>query len=186
MQESSNRAFYCWQSGTVRPYDATLGGPCPKYERSQLMRLRKIMESRPTPNASAFWGQYSDLYHTLEASEVDLLEKAIFARRLGRFEEAWVLHNHKLHQARLIPVLALEKANLASRLGLAGDQYAIFKEALNSSTEWRQSSSQRETMLLEISVVEAKFQWTGGTRAALHEARTLRAISGLGGLGQMD
>lgn len=132
------------------------------------------MAPQPTRKTSAFWGQYSDLYDTLEASEVELLEKAVFARKLGRFGEARGIHNEKLPQSRLVPVLALEKANLASQLGLAGDQYAILEEALNSSTEWRQSSSQSDIALLEISLAEAKFQWTGGTKEALHKARNLR------------
>lgn len=104
------------------------------------------MGSRQTQNVTAYCGQFSGLYKTLKPSEVELLEEAILARRLGRFAEASNIHDNRLPEAHLLPVLAFEKPNLASRVGLPGQEFRIlersielFQRLATAKFSWRNS-----------------------------------------------
>jgi hypothetical protein len=66
-----------------------------------------------------FWGNYSDLYHTLSTAEIQFIEAAILARRLGQFQNAREILDLELPPSHILPVLALEKSNLETRVNHA-------------------------------------------------------------------
>lgn len=132
------------------------------------------MENLSLDESILFWGDYSDLYHTLSSSESQSLENAILARKLGRLQESQRIFEVELPPPHVLPVLALEKANLYSRLGLEGCRYSVLDGALKSRSQWRENPSGREEELLSITCAEAKFLAFGATRRALQEARRSR------------
>jgi len=132
------------------------------------------MENLSLNESPLFWGDYSDLYHTLSSSESQSLENAILARRLGRLQESQRIFEAELPPPHILPVLALEKANLYSRLGLERCRYSVLDVALKSRSQWRENPSGREEELLSITCAEAKFLTFGATQRALKDARRSR------------
>jgi hypothetical protein len=132
------------------------------------------MENLSLDDNSVFWGDYSDLYPTLNAGEIQSLERSILARRLGRLEESQRIFEAELPQPHLLPVLALEKASLLSRLGLERSRYLLLDLALRSQSQWRTKLSAREEELLSITCADARSLTFGATRRALQDARRFR------------
>ena len=132
------------------------------------------MENLSLDDNTVFWGDYSDLYPTLSASEIQSLERSILARKLGRFEESERIFEAELPPPHLLPVLALEKASLFSRLGLERSRYLVLDRALRSQSQWRKKLSGREEELLSITCADARSLTFGATRRALQDARRFR------------
>ena len=132
------------------------------------------MENLSLEENPVYCGDYSDLYPTLSASEIQSLEKAIQARRLGRLQESQRIFEVELPPPHVLPILALEKASLFSRLGLERNRFAVLDDTLRPQSQWRTRPSGREEELLNIVCAEASFLAFGDTRRALKYARHVR------------
>jgi hypothetical protein len=120
-----------------------------------------------------FWGNYSDLYHTLGTIEIQSIEAAILARRLGQFQKAREILDLELPPSHILPVLALEKSNLETRVNHERTCHEVLVLALSSQSQWRETSG-REVQLLSLRSVESRLEAYGSARAALQAARGIR------------
>ena len=128
------------------------------------------------PNEMRYWGHFSDLYGSLTTSEVQSLEKAIRARKLGRLRDARAIWDRELPPSHLVPVLALEKSELEGRFGFEKSRFQVLDEALASQAAWRENPVGHEVDLLTILRSEAKLMAEGMLHQALLSARNLRGI----------
>ena len=121
-----------------------------------------------------FWGNYSDLYHTLSTAEIHSIEAAILSRRLGQFQKARGILDLELPHAHILPILALEKSNLETRVNHERTCHDILELALSSRAQWRATSG-REVHLLSLRSIESRLEAYGSVRCALQAARDIRA-----------
>ena len=93
------------------------------------------MSSSQTSYQSAskdlYWGDYSDLYNTLLPYQIALLEKAIHARRIGRFDNAYKIFDDDLPRAHELLVLAIELSSLYQRQGLDSATSELMKKTIS-------------------------------------------------------
>ena len=129
------------------------------------------MES-PQARHALYWGSYSYLYEPLTTEEIQILEEAILARRLGRFEQACQLWDERLPLTRT--VLVVEKAELEARRLHHRSRLETLETALESQEEWLQRPSEQEINLLTILAAAARIEANGSLRPALLEARKMR------------
>ena len=116
------------------------------------------------------------MYWPLTQGEIWVLEQAIFARRLGRYQEARNFWNEKLPPSHTVPVLAIEKSELEARLLRHRKELDILEECLASQAQWRQTSSEPEIKLLTILAAAARLKVHGSLRSALLEARKMKSM----------
>lgn len=128
------------------------------------------------PISLSYWGSYHSLYGPLTAAEIQDLEEAILARKLGRFKVACQIWDEKLPLPHTVPVLAVEKADLEARLGHHRSRLDLLQKALASQEEWRGAPSVHEINLLTILAAAAKVEAVGSLRPALLEARKVKAF----------
>ena len=129
-----------------------------------------------SPDESPHWGSYSFMYGPLTPAEILNLEKAIFARRLGRYTQARQLWDVHLPPPHTVPVLALEKAELEARLLRYRCRLAILEKFLSSQAEWRQTPSEQEVKLLTILATATRVEVYGSLHQALLEAREMKSM----------
>ena len=129
------------------------------------------MDSVEMQKDRLYWGSYNYLYDSLTAEEIQLLEEAIFARRLGRYREALQIWDEKLPLPHTVPVLAIEKSELESRLMRHSVRLEILETFLACRAEWREVPSEQALNLVTIHAAGARLEARGSLHAALLEAR---------------
>ena len=122
-----------------------------------------------------YWGDYSDLYGTLEPEQIEALEEAIHARKLGRFDEARTIYQNRLPPAYLIPVVAIELSSLDGRQGFDIDRSDLLKTALASHEIWKGKETGNELRLLTLLCAESEIRAAGRLKEAVAEARDVKA-----------
>jgi hypothetical protein len=136
------------------------------------------MSSSQTSYQSAskdlYWGDYSDLYNTLLPHQIALLEKAIHARRIGRFDDAYKIFDDDLPRAHELPVLAIELSSLYQRQGLDSATSELMKKTIGCRELWEYKIQGNEIILLEILLAEAESRGYGKLREAVAQARITR------------
>ena len=73
------------------------------------------MDAPGTSDQISVWGEFNILYSMLTSSQVQWLEKAIFARRLERSEELRKISETGLPPSHTLPILAIERHLLENR-----------------------------------------------------------------------
>ena len=148
-------------------------------DRFHLVILRDLyrgtMDSQSGSDQN-YWGSYHFMYGPLADGEILILEEAIFARRLGRYEEARQIWDDKLPPSCELPVLTIERAELEARLMRHRFRLEILETFFNSQEKWRRDPSEQEINLITVLLAAAKIEVYGTLRPALMEVRRIQSM----------
>lgn len=107
-------------------------------------------------------GLNTSLYYTLTQEEIDLLERTIWLRRVGRFREALQIYEHDLLPVKDSPVIIIEHGSLYLELRKYGRLFRLVDERISAVAgdqatldlpEWRLIALMRAVVSVRVTGV---------------------------------
>lgn len=116
-----------------------------------------------------YLGVCTSLYHSLSPESIVLLERALWLKKIGKYQDAVAIFQDDLSSVRDIPVVLIEWSNLYLEHGRYGELYRLLERPLQEQAQDQAVLDQPEWRLLALQRVLVETRHKGILEPAMAE-----------------